>query len=457
MRLFVRSWLIALLLVPTLATAAEPVIPAEVKQDVEAFLKTQAECFDHYDFGSVHFAFGEQDAIVKPGSTVTIEGRIISENDYPLSEGTVIARILKEDNSVADRNWHPIIAEVLLPGTYSLPSKGSVPFTFTWDVPARAPNGNYLVEFSYLASGKYVMGGIPYLQNFTAGTRRFAVQGSNDPAAVSFDRSSVQLNGTSFDLRSVPPTFEAETTLTIDANLLAESSDATPVPTRVRAALFAWSDVELGTPLINEATDVLITPGVPFAIPIAWVTKPGAYELVLSAVPLDSAALPSVLKIRFPVEGDVPHVIYSGIGNIDEEKGEATITTCAVNSSDTEGVGGQLDVAISADGKIMKSATGSTATGLSTVNVTVALADISKTMEIAVEAKNGNGDVTDKHKTTYKKSEIKRAPLVTEHAAAPTVKLPTNIAGFSLFQVISIGGVLLMAAVVLLFLGKKKS
>jgi hypothetical protein len=366
----------------------------------------RAACFDYYHFGSVTLTFNDHDRTYRAGDTVRIEGEIENHNNYPVPDGTVIVRIQREDDTVADRDWHPIVAEMMLPKTYSLPSNGNTPFLFEWKIPERALGGSYLVEFSYLAGGRYVLGGIPYIANFPAASAHFNVEENDTPLAVTFDRSSVLLNKKPLSLRAMPPSFQPGESIMIDARLNAESSK--PVPTRIRAALYEWSDSRFEAPLIDEVTDVTIVPGKPFRVPITWSNaKPGAYELVLAAVPLEPNGLPSVLKVRFPVVGDVPLVIYSGIGMLDEATGQVTITTCTVNGTMGGTREGRVDVVVSTDGKEIASGNGPTSSLLSAVNLNVPLAKIGKVLEVAATARDPEGTVTDGHVMRYPRGTLR--------------------------------------------------
>jgi hypothetical protein len=385
------------------------------------YAKMRMGCLDYYHFGSVQIAADSHADRYQPGDTVHVEGDIINQNEYPLPDGMVTVRVHREDASVAGRDWHPIVAEMTVPGTYSIPSRGRTRFAFDWTIPKRAPGGSYFIEFSYLAGGRYVMGGIPYIANFPAGSAHFAVEEGDRPLSVMFDRSSVVLNGEPLSLRSVPPSFDPGQPITVEAQLNTQA--ATEIPASIRVSLHEWSDMDMEAPLIDEITDVTLKPGEPLTVPLAWIdAKPGVYELVLSAIPLEPDGLPSVLKVRFPINGDVPRLIYAGVGKIDEAAGEVTITTCTLNgTAGGKGIG-SVDVTLTSDDREIETRNGEVAPILSALNFTVPLSSLGGSIEVAAVIKDPDGTVTDRHQMRYATDTLESG--LREAAPPPPLSAP---------------------------------
>lgn len=364
------------------------------------YLATRGECLDRYRFGSVTFDFGQayQERLYRPGQTVELAGLVHNSNDYPLPQGKIIARVLRYEPTVGARDWHPVVAEQVLTGDYSLAAQSSRAFTFAWPVPAAAPAGGYRVEFYYLVGGRYVLAGIPYTANFPGGVAGFSVQNADLARAITFDRSSVLLAGEPLALRAVPPTLNADAPITVAVKLTAEGP--TSVPVTLTKTLYEWSDTDQDPPLSTDSTKTVVTSGKPLTVSFTWdAPQAGVYELVLSAQPDDPAVLPTLVKVRFPVFGNTPRVIYAGVGAI--EGGAATITTCVVNGTTGEGTG-TVKTTVRAGEAVVAETTGQTeAGGLSTTNVQVPLAQLAGVSTVDVEAADEQGRVTDRHTVTY--------------------------------------------------------
>lgn len=389
---------------PTDNTADQQLTPQQ-ETWLKNFFAERQECFKGYHFGSVEFNFDEDynSGSYPAGAKIAIKGTITNKNDYPFSGGVIFARLLRHDDNVADDNWHPIVLEQDLPGKYDLPKQGTLPFKFDWQVPDEAPAGIYRLELSYFAGKRYVISGIPYVANFPGGSTIFSITNDKQPNYAYFDISTIRLNNTPYHLRSVPPTFKPGQPLKANADLKVSSKQ--PVALTLHSALYAWSDTDHSPPVWERTSHISVAPGQTFPAQMLW-DKPaaGAYELVMKATPDDSDILPSMVKIRFPIEGNVPRVIYSGIGGI--ENGEAIITTCTVNGTYDDPLSvreGQVSTVIkSASGEVLGTATTSTTTNrLMSSSATVPLSKIGRALAVSVVAKDDMNTVTDSNVTSY--------------------------------------------------------
>lgn len=375
------------------------------EQELQAFQQLRGErakCFDYYRFGSVVFDIPETpdtQAVFNAGQTVTVQGTVTNMNDYPIPDGAIVAIIRRDDDTVASENWHPGIEQITLPQTYSLQANESKPFTFTWTIPASSPKGDYRIEFSYLAGGRYVLSGVPYVANFPGGRFLFTVRQGGSAKAAHFLRNTIRLNNQPLALRSVPPTLPADQPVTVTVQVTALSPD--PIPVTLTTTLHNWSATDENSTVVSSKEDIVLAPNIQTPITFTWNNqKPGTYELVLTAISQDTTLLPSLIKIRFPIEGNVPRIIYSGIGGYEDN--EAVIVTCVVNATRGEGQG-QASTQITADGKVLASAQSVTDAGtLTAYHARVPLSRVSNTaFTVATQLKDDRGQITDGHTLQY--------------------------------------------------------
>lgn len=386
--------------------AAVLALPARAQLPDTTFTEEQAQrdaCFDYYHFGSVQFDIDEEKGTVVPyraGETVEVRGRILNPNDYPLPQGKVVAYISREDDRVSADNWHPGVEQIILPNVFDVPAQESVPFTFAWKIPSHAPAGMYHAEFSYLAGGRYVISGIPYVTNFAGGRAFFTVEQPGTLRAASFLRDTVRLNKSPLKLRSVPPVLSANVPVTIDVDIEALGNEAIPVS--ITKHLYAWSSSDQTEPIIQETEQRTLIPGQKSTVAFRWTDqRPGAYELVITATPQEPGVEASIIKIRFPVEGNVPRIVYSGIGGYEGD--DAIVATCVVNATVGTGGEGTISTQIVSDGTVVGSGQGVTRPDYLTTLVTRApIRDIvAGTLDIATQVTDDKGNVTDSHILSY--------------------------------------------------------
>ena len=367
MKHYLASGLAALMLTASPAYGQEAPSAPQAEENISAlsgFFSSQIGCLGVYKYGSVKFNFEERNHLgtVITGDAVQVSGRVTNTNDFALPHGKIYARVLRHSAQVADDQWHPYVHEEWLPAEYPLEAGQGVDFTYDWQVPGLTPEGRYEIDFFYLANGRFVMAGVPYVVNMPGGMVIFEVKGAGVEAAVNFDRASVLVNGEPFKLRAIPDTLPANEAVKVDAMLMNDSSAAMSV--KLTKELFAWSDTDREAPVATQAPEVVtLEPGKKYPVSFIWDNAmAGVHELVLTATPATPEVLPSVLRVRFPIEGNVPRIIYSGVTKIEGDT--ATVTTCAVNGTYGEG-SGSVKTSMSAKGGVIGEET--TNTGLTSI------------------------------------------------------------------------------------------
>lgn len=430
-----------------LAAPASATIP--YPPPLYSHLEQVGECLSHYRYGSVSIALDDEEtADAEPqltaGETLRLSGTLTNGNEYPLPAGRLLARILREDKQVARAHWHPVVAEVELKGDFDLPANGKKIFHHSWRVPTGAPPGAYRAEFSYLAGQRFPLAGVPYVPNLPGTDVSFSVRDTSRPTALTFDRASVRLNGTPLALRAVPPALTPGQPVRLEARLRADGPGKL-IAAAVKTTLYEWSDTDPEPPLTDAATEVEISPGQSVPVPFTWTPEqPGVYEVVLTATPADSRVLPSLLKVRVPVRGNAPRILYAGPGG-KTGTGDVVMASCVLNSTEGEGLG-SFTTRVLAGEKTIAETTGETAGELATTLLTIPADELRGGFAVEMTARTADGRVTDTHRTSYE-SAILTGFVPTRQKLITPARLRGQFAGPELLAAVVLGAVI--AAVLL--------
>ena len=446
---------------PALAQQEASPVDSEAGQ-LAQHLNARGECLDKYGLGSVLVTTDVSQSVLRvaPAGQLVVAGTVENTNSYPLPEGRLLARVLRHDRTIADEHWHPVVEEQDVPGNLSLAANESKSFAFHWNVPADAPGGIYRVEFVYLAGGRYSLSGLSFVPNFTATARTFQVANSSTGSALEFDRSSVTLNDSPYALRSVPPSFAPGEPVAVEAVLVNDSSASRTIT--VTTELHEWSDSDEEPPVLSTSQDIQLAPGDSQAIPFTWDSAvSGVYELVYKATPVDQRVLPSVLKVRFPVEGVAPRIMFSGITAV--EGAEAEVTTCVVNGTTGEGTG-SYQTTVSASRGELGVAEGSVDSGaVASSTIRVPLTSDTRQLSLAMVARDADGNITDQHTVTYEDElldDVLPAASVNDSVLLETDEEAPAVFGLSARMItyitLAVAGVVILLSVAMLVYRRRR-
>lgn len=453
------TFLLSLLVAVPFTFAQEQQVAEDEEVAFTEHLASRDACLTEYQFGSVFVSFDRTAARerVAAGDRLSINGVVENTNSYPLPSGRLIARVLRHDTGVADDNWHPVIEELDVPGDFDLLANGKKNFDFIWPVPTGAPSGVYRVEFSFLAGGRYSMGGLPFVPNFTAGSRLFLVENRGEAQYVEFDRSSVELNDAPYALRSVPPVFLPGQPLVITADVVNPS--VTQQVVTVSSELHEWSDTDREDPVIANSQQLTLAPGATETLSFTWdAPTSGVYELVQDVTPAKTDVMPSLLKVRFPVQGVTPRIMFSGV--TDTSDNEVDVTTCVINGTSGEGGGSFTTEIKSGDATLATIEESVIAGAISTGKGHVTVDSGNEDLTLVMTARDSEGNITDSHTVSYDGTllpmllgNLAQASGDTEDQMASTEQPQTRLLIMAL-GVIAV--VVIVAIIVLMVRGRNK-
>lgn len=132
---------------------------------------------------------------VSAGSNVIIAGTIDNLNSYPVSDLTLVARVVKlqkKSGSSYDMATDTVDRIIPLTGIYLNP-KATASFSFNYPVPRDLVTGPYQVDLFLNGSDQFAIGGNEYL-NIPLATYPLAVTGTEEQTSF-FDLPTMKVNG----------------------------------------------------------------------------------------------------------------------------------------------------------------------------------------------------------------------------------------------------------------------
>ena len=163
-------------------------------------------CFDYYHFGSVQVDITPTVGSAVSGTPITFTGMLKNANSYPIVDGEVYVKILRErGNGEKDSNGPDVVDQFYALENFNLPAGGSMPVTIPWNIPAYAASGNYKVATFFTVSHKFNLLGLPFTDDVVGNTANFRVSGEQS-GVVGFKKKRGDGRRHPIPLRRLPPT-----------------------------------------------------------------------------------------------------------------------------------------------------------------------------------------------------------------------------------------------------------
>jgi len=228
----------------------------------------------------VRASFLSTNTKVSAGSDVTLAGTIDNLNSYPISDLTLVARVVKlqkRAGSPYDTATDTVDRVVPLTGIY-LNSKATASFSFTYHVPSDLPTGPYRVDLFLNGSDQFAIGGNEYL-DAPLTTYPLAVTGKTTQTSF-FDLSTLKVNG-------IAPTAQMLSTISVPTATTSVSvMNIYGVP---RSASVTWSlysgNFINPSALVTSKTDTLhLSPGTKNTVSFAYANFVHAKYLLVGKI-----------------------------------------------------------------------------------------------------------------------------------------------------------------------------
>jgi hypothetical protein len=210
-------------------------------------------CFNYYHFGSVSANFGSLTSLTVSGMPIIFSGTVKNDNAYPLVNGSLYVKIFKDRNSSdKDPNGPDVVDQFFVSKDIVIPSNGSVPFTFTWNIPSYIETGNYKAALFFVIDNKFNLMGLSFTDDVIGYSFSFDVRGQKE--SVRFDKASVKVGNLPFYFAAYPPRVSATGTISIGADILNTTKQKQKID--VSWELYAWDALRPESLLSQKSNQV---------------------------------------------------------------------------------------------------------------------------------------------------------------------------------------------------------
>lgn len=177
--------LLGLFVLPAYAFAAftgapnEPFLPQPGTEHVEAVDPSLTSCFNYYRFGSTPVVIQSQLSTVAQGAQIGFTGTIENQNDYPISQAAMYAKVLFYPNPAQKDSFGPEVVDFYkVADGLTLPAHSSKPLAFSWTAPLDADLGAYELATYVVSHDRFNMSGLTFTTDIVGGTANFQIVGS---------------------------------------------------------------------------------------------------------------------------------------------------------------------------------------------------------------------------------------------------------------------------------------
>jgi len=215
-----------------------PVAATQPEEPAKAQIPGTVKCFDYYKFGSVQVQIESSVLSIDPGLPLTLTGKIINQNNYPIVDGSVYVKVFRKSTSTSvQANGYDLVDQFFAQDDISLDANQSKDIKFEWKVPANAVLGDYQIATFFTSAKKFNLLGLTFTDDIVGNTANFSVKGNNT-ATVTFDKNTVTLNNASLKFAAFLQRFKKDQSVIVSANLQNHTMTAEDIP--VTWTLYSW-------------------------------------------------------------------------------------------------------------------------------------------------------------------------------------------------------------------------
>jgi uncharacterized repeat protein (TIGR02543 family) len=292
-------------------------------------------CFDYYTFNSITADITSSTNDAVSGTSMDFYGTLTNKNPYPIVEGTLYVKVFKSTGPEKNPNGPDVVDQFIAVDNINIPANGSVPVSFTWQVPAYAVSGDYRLATFFTSDKKFNLLGLSFTDDIVGNEYLFTISGEQDEY-IMFDKSSVVINDNPYYFAAYPPRIEPEKPANVSVSVLNNTDEYRDV--NVLWKLYKWDAMHPDN-FVREFSSV------------ASIQANSASEISVS---IDDADAPvylligeiqerdtkSIVNIRY-VRGDIDKVRlnFPAVTKFPLQEGEdTTVFTCLHNAGQSHQV-----------------------------------------------------------------------------------------------------------------------
>lgn len=154
-----------------------------------------AQCFDFYRFGSVRAPLSVNGANLASGTEAEFTVNLTNENPYPVVDANVYVKIFRERESGEESaQLAHIVDQFQAVEGITLGARETESYTFTYQVPASLPTGDYTIASFVSVDERFNLHGLPFTDDVLGDTLSFSVTGESE-SMIRWERDQVRVAG----------------------------------------------------------------------------------------------------------------------------------------------------------------------------------------------------------------------------------------------------------------------
>lgn len=302
-------------------------------------------CFDYYTFGSVQVPVTVETKSAVSGTPIRFSATIENTNTYPIVDGTVFIKVFKMRGDTNDGNGPDVVDEFYAAHNVVVPAQGSVPLSFTWNVPAYAQTGEYRIATFFTTSRKFNLLGLSFTDDIIGNSVSFSVVGEQKEG-VFFEKDTVTVQNEPYYFAAFPPRLSAQDPVAVEARVHNTTATLQRIP--VVWTVYQW-DAQLRENVVQEYTETIVVPARSTA-PAKITVSDTKYPVYLARAELHFNDTKSIIGVRFVRDGvDRIRINFPGVISYPLAAGEQnTLFSCLHNSGTSDIVAeGELALTLS--------------------------------------------------------------------------------------------------------------
>ena len=320
-------------------------VSANTVDDSSSYSTTtaSANCSDYYRLNNVQIVLNPKTTHTVSGTTMSFSGYVVNSNKYPIVDGKIYGRILR--NGVKNEvGKYDVLDTFVIKDGLNLKTGDKIPVNFNWKIPAYSASGEYKLVTYFIESNKFNLAGLSFSNSLVGGISGFFVKGLQD-AGVYFNRDGIKINNIPYVVDTNTPSVSSTTTV----NIFIPVSNATKVRQAVRAEFNVYKfDAQSADNKLDTINQVLIIePGKTINVPVQIKDTQHSVYYVESVLKYKDAK--SVIDIRF-ARNDIsaPNIDFPSIISYPLVSGQKNkIFACFHNfSNNTDPIDGKLKLEI---------------------------------------------------------------------------------------------------------------
>lgn len=251
---------------------------------------------DLYQFGSVNAALSGSLTNVAQGAPIVFTGTLTNENAYPIPNAMVYVKVFKMGSSTKNQNGPDVVDFFPATSHLTIPAKGSVPYSFTWQVPATEQPGNYRVATFVVSSDRFNLLGLTFTDDVIGNTYDFSIVGQ-DVGAIRFDKATAFVDKAPYYFAVFPPVIPISQKST-PIQVSVKNTTNAPEKVSIRWSLYDWDSTRASNLISQSDTSVTVAAG--SSTPVTYNLTDNthtAYELIATIVMKDGTKSVAAFRI----------------------------------------------------------------------------------------------------------------------------------------------------------------